>query len=79
MPVSGSHTLRPGPTIPRLVDLAAYDSQGVGHIPPASRFETRHPCGEQVRAERFRHPATERCADCIGAVGITVDAPALGL
>ena len=68
-------TLRPGaPTIPRLADLRAYDAEGVGHVLPA-RFATRHPCGEAVRAERFAHPATTRCPECVGKIGITVNTP----
>lgn len=72
---TGSHTIRSGrPTIPRLPDLIAYDASGLGHIATALHA-TRHPCGEPVRAERFRWPATARCPECIGTVGITVDAP----
>ena len=70
----GGQTLR-RPTIPRLADLRAYDAGGLGHIVPEGRGVTRHPCGEPLRAERFAHPATGRCADCIGAVGLVVAAP----
>lgn len=59
----GGHTLN-APRPPRLADLRAYDSAGVGHVVPG-RHETRHPCGEQVRAERFAHPATVPCAGCV--------------
>lgn len=61
----GGHTIRTASPSPRLVDLRAY-ADGVGHVMPAGRFETRHPCGEQVRAERFARPATAPCATCVG-------------
>lgn len=69
MAVTGSHTIASGPSLPRLVDLRAYDATGVGHVLPG-RFETRHPCGEQVRAERFAHPARTYCPGCVGG-GVT--------
>jgi hypothetical protein len=72
----GGATLKPGQTsIPRLVDLRAYEAAGIGHVMPTGRLETRHPCGEQVRHPRFAHPARERCIDCIERVGIVVPAP----
>jgi hypothetical protein len=59
----GGHTLNV-PRPPRLVDLRAY-ADGIGHVIPG-RHETRHPCGEPVRAERFARPATAACPECVG-------------